>query len=108
MNFTLKKSDLNFKVYTVPSKPTTAGAENDIAIISSVPMSNWIMSPEKPSGAPRSNGDVWIQYSTKGSTRNILKQNSMMIAMITAWQYVDGAWVSREAVSCHGGEWVHW
>jgi len=105
MNFALKKSDLNFKVYTVEAKPTAPGAENDIAIISSVPMTNWIMSPEKPSGIPWNDGDVWIQYSTKSNTRNILKQNALMIAMISAWQYVDGAWASVEAVSCQGGEW---
>ena len=108
MNFTLKKSDLNFKVYTVAAKPTTPGAENDIAIISSVPLTNWFMSPDKPSGIPRTDGDVWIQYSTQGNTKNILKQDALMIATISAWQYVDGAWVSREAVSCHGGEWVDW
>jgi hypothetical protein len=108
MNFTLKKSDLNFKVYTVPSKPTTPGAENDIAIISSVPMTNWIMSPEAPSGIPRTDGDVWIQYSVAGDTFNALKQNALMIATIKAWQYVDGAWVDREAVSCQGGAWVDW
>ena len=107
MNFTLKKSDLNFKVYTVPSKPTTPGAENDIAIISSVPMTNWLMSPEAPSGIPRNDGDVWIQYSTSGNTFNALKQNTMMIATIKAWQYVGGAWVDREAVSCQGGVWVN-
>lgn len=106
MNFTLSKSNLNFKVYRVPSRPTAPGAENDIAIISSVPMSNWIMSPEKPSGIPRTDGDVWIQYSTSGDTRNILKQNALMIATISAWQYVDGSWVDREAVSCQGGVWV--
>ena len=108
MNFTLKKSDLNLKVYIVAAKPTAPGAENDIAVISSVPMTNWLMSPEKPSGIPRNDGDVWIQYSTKGDTKNILKQNSMMIAMITAWQYVDGTWVDRKAVSCQGGVWVDW
>ena len=108
MNFTLKKSDLNFKVYTVETKPSTPGAENDIAIISPVPMTNWLMSPDKPSGIPKNDGDVWIQYSTQGNTKNILKQNTMMIATISAWQYVDGAWVDREAVSCQGGEWVDW
>ena len=108
MNFTLKKSDLNFKVYTVAAKPTTPGAENDIAIISSVPMTNWIMSPEKPSGIPRNDGDVWIQYSVTGNTFNALKNNAMMISTISAWQYTDGAWVDREAVSCQGGAWVDW
>ena len=106
MNFTLKKSDLNFKVYTVEANPSTPGAKNDIAVISPVPMSNWIMSPDKPSGIPRTDGDVWIQYSVNGNTFNALKNNSMMIATISAWQYVDGAWVDREAVSCQGGEWV--
>lgn len=108
MNFTLKKSDLNFKVYVAPTKPTAPGAENDIAIISSVPMSNWIMSPEKPSGIPRNDGDLWIQYSVTGNTKNILKQNAFMIFTISAWQYVDGAWVYRKAVSYQGGEWVEW
>ena len=108
MKFTLKKSDLNFKVYTVESKPTSAGADNDIAIISSVPMTNWIMSPEKPSGIPRNDGDVWIQYSTSGDTKNVLKQNALMIATISASQYVDGEWVSVEAMSYQGGEWVDW
>lgn len=108
MKFTLKKSDLNLRVYTTPSKPTAAGAENDIAIISSVPMGNWLMSPEKPSGMPRNDGDVWIQYSTDGNTFNALKQNALMIATISAWQYVDGAWVDREAVSCQGGKWAEW
>lgn len=108
MNFTLKKSDLNFKVYIVAAKPTTPGAENDIAVISSVPMTNWLMSPEAPSGTPRNDGDVWIQYSVSGNTKNILKQNALMIATINAWQYVDGVWVDREAVSCQGGVWVDW
>lgn len=108
MNFTLKKSDLNFKVYTVPTKPTAPGVENDIAIISSVPMKNWVMSPDNPYGIPRNDGDVWIKYSTKGDTFNALKQNTLMITAISAWQYVGGAWVDQEAVSCQGGAWVDW
>ena len=108
MSFKFTKSNLNFDVYTVASKPTTPGANNDIAIITSVPMPNWIMSPDKPSGTPRSEGDVWIQYSVSGKTFNALKNNSMMIATIFAWQYADGAWIEVEAVSCQNGEWVEW
>lgn len=108
MSFKFTKSNLNFDVYTVASKPTAPGANNDIAIITSVPMPNWIMSPDKPSGRPRSDGDVWIQYSVSGNTFNALKNNTMMIATISAWQYVDGAWVKVEAVSCQNGEWVNW
>lgn len=109
MDFKLKKSDLNFNVYSVPSKPTTAGVENDIAIITSVSIPNWILSPDTPSGTPRSDGDVWIRYSVTGKTTfNALKNNTMMIATIKAWQYVDDAWVDVEAVSYQNGEWHEW
>lgn len=108
MSFKFTKSNLNFDVYTVDSKPTAPGANNYIAIITSVPMPNWIMSPDKPSGRPRSDGDVWIWYSVSGNTFNALKNNSMMIATIKAWQYVDGAWTDVEAVSCQNGEWIDW
>ena len=107
MDFKLKKSNLNFRVYTAAAIPTT-GTENDIVIISEVPMSNWILSPDKPSGIPRSDGDVWIRYSVNGDTFNALKNNSMMIATISAWQYVDGAWGDVTAMSYQDGEWVEW
>lgn len=108
MSFKFTKSNLNFDVYAVASKPTSPGANNDIAIITTVPIPNWIMSPDKPSGIPRSGGDVWIQYSVSGNTFNALKNNSMMIATISAWQYVSGAWVYVTAMSYQGGEWVGW
>ena len=108
MDFKLKKSELNFRVYTVDAKPTAPGTNNDIAVISSVPMTNWSLSPDAPSGIPRSDGDVWIQYSVTGKTFDTLKNNSMIIATISAWQYVDGAWTSVTAVSCQSGEWVDW
>lgn len=108
MSFKFTKSNLNFDVYTSASKPTTPGANNDIAIITSVPMPNWIMSPDKPSGTPRSDGDVWIQYSVSGNTFNALKNSTMMIATISAWQYVDGEWANVEAVSYQDGSWTQW
>ena len=108
MNFKFTKNNLNFNVYTVAEKPSSPGVENDIAIITSVSMPNWIMSPDEPSGIPRSDGDVWIRYSVTGNTFNALKNNSMMIATISAWQYVSGAWVDVTAMSYQGGEWVEW
>ena len=106
MDFKLKKSELNFRVYTAPSFPAT-GTENDICIKSEVPMTNWVMSPDKPSGAPRSDGDVWIQYSATGDTFNVLKSSTMMIAAVTAWQYVNGAWVYATAKIYQNGAWNH-
>lgn len=95
MDFKLNKSNLNFNVYTVPTVPAT-GAEDGIAIISSVPMKNWILSPDEPANAPRSVGDVWIRYSVTGNPFNILKQNAMLIDPFAAWQYVNGSWASVE------------
>lgn len=107
MDFKLKKSELNFRVYTAPSFPAT-GTENDICIKSEVPMTNWVMSPDKPSGIPRTDGDVWIQYTVAVGTVNILKNSTMMIATIYAWQYVDGAWKPVEAATYNGSAFVPW
>ena len=71
-------------------------------------MKNWMISPDAPSGTPRTDGDVWIRYSVDGNTFNALKNGIMMVATISASQYVDGAWVDKEAKSYHDGEWVDW
>lgn len=105
MDFKLKKSNLNLKVYSAAELPST-GNENDICVISSVPMPNWILSPDEPSGAPRSDGDVWIEYSVTGNTFNALKNNSMMITAISAKQYIGGAWVDKTAKIYQSGKWV--
>lgn len=107
MDFKLNKSNLNFRVYTAATLPDAA-QENDICIVSDVPMKNWILSPDAPSGAPRTDGDVWIQYSVTGNTVNIAKTGAMMVVTISASQYVDGVWVYRTAKSHRDGEWVSW
>lgn len=108
MDFALKKSNLNFRVYTSETMPTEPGQENDIVIISSTSMKNWIMSPNDPSGAPRTTGDVWIKYNVKDDLFNALKQSSLMISTISAWQYVGDAWREVTAKSCRNGKWVDW
>lgn len=107
MDFKLKKSDLNFRVYTATETPET-GNENDIVIISDTPMKNWILSPEKPSGVPRNDGDVCIQYSVTDGAFNVVKNNVFMIATICAWQYVSGTWVSVKAMCYQNGMWNNW
>lgn len=104
MDFKLNKSNLNFRVYTASALPSTA-QENDICIISDVPMKNWILSPDTPSGAPRTDGDVWIQYSVTGDTFNALKTGAMMVATISAWQYVNEVWATRTTKSYQEDEW---
>lgn len=104
MNFKLTKSSLNFKVYTSPTIPAS-GTENDIVIISSTPMENWILSSDAPTGEPMNNGDVWIQYSVSGNVFNIMNQHDFMLAITKIYQYVSGTWVSVDARRYVGGVW---
>lgn len=104
MAFKLKSSNLSFRVKTAETMPTT-GTENDIAIITAVPMKNWIMSPDAPGGAPRTDGDVWLQYSVSGDVFNALRSNAMMIAPRKAWQYVNGAWTNVPSSIYKNGDW---
>lgn len=105
MDFKLAKNNLNFKVYTAAEVPAT-GTENDICIISETPMKNWVLSPEAPSGAPRADGDMWIQYAVTGKTFDALKQNALMIATLYAWQYVSGTWTEKNFKVYRNGAWL--
>lgn len=107
MDFKLKKSDLNFMVYTASSLPEI-GQENDVCIISDVPMKNWTLSPDESKGTPRNDGDVWIQYSVGGNVFDALKDNVMMISFLSVKQYIDGAWVEKTAKSYKNGTWEGW
>ena len=107
MSFKLNKSRLNLRVFAAATCPST-GVEGEVCIISSVPMKNWRMSPNDPSGVPRSEGDVWIRYSLTGNLYNVLKNDALIVATIYAWQYVGGAWVDVEALSYQNNKWSNW
>ncbi len=92
MDFKLKKSNLNFRVYTATETPAT-GTENDIAIITETPMKNWVMSPDAPRGTPRRDGDVWIQYATDGEVFNVVKSGSLLLSIAAVYQFINGLWV---------------
>ena len=94
MGFKLSKSNMGFRVYTATAFPSTA-LKNDIVLASDVPMTNWILSPAEPTGTPRTNGDVWLRYSVKGETFNVLKNGAMMIYIVSAHQYINDTWVSK-------------
>lgn len=104
MNFKLTKSSLNFKVYTSPTIPSS-GTENDIVIISTTPMENWILSSDIPVGEPRNRGDVWIQYSVSGNVFDIMNQHDFMLSITKIYQYVGRTWVSVNARRYVGGVW---
>ena len=107
MNFKLKGSDLNFRVYPATAFPDS-GIENDICFISDVAMSDWYLSPKTPVGTPKNEGDVWIQYSVTGYTFNALKNNTMAVAPFKVYQYIGGAWTEKEAKNYRDGEWIDW
>ena len=92
MNFTLKKSNLNFSVKTAETMPANPGTGNHIIAITTTPMKNWIMSPDIPTKPPRNDGDIWIPYSVNGAVLNAVKNGGLMINPLTAMQYVDGVW----------------
>ena len=107
MDFKLNKSSLGFNVRTASSVPAT-GNENDIVIISDVAMNGWMLSPDKPSNTPRSNGDVWIRYTVENATFNVLRNATMLIAGLSAKQYIDGNWISKPVYHYQNGEWTEW
>jgi hypothetical protein len=102
MALKLTKNDLNFRVYTASALPE-AGLANDICVISDVPMSNWVLSPDTPSGPPRTDGDVWLRYSVNETPRNMLKNNTLMVAIISAHQYINGVWVDKTVKTYQNG-----
>lgn len=105
MDFKLTKSILNLRVSTAETVPTAPGAENDVVILSSVPMKNWMLSPDAPTGAPRAEGDVWLQYSVKGDTFNVLKNQVFEITFVAVYQFVGEVWNKVDAAICRDGEW---
>lgn len=54
-------------------------------------------------------GSVWIQTGiTSTVAMNVLKKNSIQVYPISANQYVNGAWVAKNARTYQGGAWVDW
>lgn len=101
---------LNFKVVTYATKGTMLAAtpsENTIGIITDTPMTSWIFASEVPN--PAVNGMVWILTSTSSDMEfNALKKNNIQLYPISAKQYVNGAWVDKDAASYQGAVWVDW
>ena len=97
---------LNFRVVGGTSEPSNP-AENCIWINTEVEITSWIFSAEEPS--PAEVGMVWISVGTSSPVAfNALKKNSVQIYPLSAKQYVDGAWVDKDAKTYQAGAWVEW
>jgi len=97
---------LNFKVIggeSAPPNPTN----NTIWVNTSADITSWEFSSVQPSSP--TNGMVWITTGTASTAAfNALKKNSVMVYPQSAKQYIDGAWVEKEARTYQGGTWNEW
>lgn len=93
---------LNFKVKAYTELPAS-GSENEIAVITTTPISGYVMQGEQPAGT---DGLVWIETSGVSETPIwVDKKHTVRIYPVVARQYVDGAWISVPAECYQNGEW---
>ena len=99
---------LNFQVVGGTSAPSNS-TENTIWVNTDVTISTWSFFKTKPTWT-MSNG--WVYIVSEISTNNVttafdaLKQNEIWINPITAWQYVNGAWVQKDMQIYKNGAWI--
>jgi len=95
---------LNFRVIGATVRPTSA-KENDIWVNTSTKIESWIFSSTEPE-SPTS-GMVWfVTASDSAAAFNALKKNEIWVYPVSAAQYIDGAWVDKEAFKFDGAEWI--
>ena len=83
---------LNFKVVggaTQPSNPK----ENTIWVNTAAAITSWVFSATQPTGAE---GMVWFKIADNGlRSFNALKKNGITLHLVSAAQYLSGAWVTK-------------
>lgn len=99
---------LNFKIVSYATESELLAdtpKENTIGVITSIPITGYHFGTEEPS--PAAAGMVWIASGTSGNaTLNALKKNGIQVNLISAKQYVDGAWSPKAASIFQNGEWI--
>lgn len=97
---------LNFSVKAYSALPES-GKENEIAVITETPMTEWVCSNFEPASPVE--GMVWVRTGTaSGVAFNALKKNGLMVYPLKVKQYVYEAWVDKTAKSYIDGEWKNW
>lgn len=93
---------LNFKVVGGTSAPSNP-KENTIWVNTSTAITSYVFSPNQPTGSA---GMVWIALGTSSTVSfNALKKNNITFFIITAKQFVSGAWVDKTAKCYQNGNW---
>lgn len=100
---------LNFKIVGGTSTPSSP-KENTIWVNTDVEITSYIFSATEPEApADGLDGPVWISIGDSGGVKfNALKKNSIMVYPITAKQYVDGKFDTKDAFIYQNEEWKIW
>lgn len=101
----LKEKELNFEIIINP-KPDTA-AENTIWVDTDVPVTAQVISVTEPENPI--DGMLWVANGISSKVAfNALTNTTLMVYPYVCKQYVDGAWVLKDAETYMGGEWKDW
>ena len=99
-------SSLNYEVVGGASAPSSP-SENTIWVNTSTDITSHIFSATEPQTPV--DGMVWISVGASSPVAfSATEENPVMVYPISAKQYVNGAWVNKEAKTYQGGKWVDW
>ena len=109
----LSKTELNFEVICSTTRPTNP-KENTIWINTDIDATKWeffdfsqynlnIPIWEEENGFIEINAHA---YYGRETSFNLLKQNYIMLAPSSAWQYINSEWIHREGQIYLSGKWV--
>ena len=98
-------SSLNFNIVGNPQPDNPK--ENTLWVDTDVDITGWdfkVTTPDNPIA-----GMVWVltgKYST--AAFNAIKENSIHIYPVRAYQYINGNWEEKDALLWQNGEWKEW
>lgn len=92
----------NLKLVSGASAPDTAG-ENDLWVQTNTPVTDYVFSPVQPESAEE--GVVWLRTGGEGVNFILDKKQNLRFFIKTAYQYVDGAWLSVDVSVYSGTGW---
>lgn len=82
-------------------------AANTIWINTDQAITGWSVSPVEPSDP--SEGWLWVRTGLSSVAGiNVLKENALMVYPIATFQYINGVWEPKVAMSYDGTNWIEW
>lgn len=109
INMNSQAREMNFcvKAYSSLSERPQSGRENEIAVITSVPVSSWVFASEEPE--EKTEGLVWFRLGMRSEAKfNAARKNGIVLSPIDCKQYHNGSGEEKDAYGYVGGEWKKW